>query len=736
MASSSSTEEPNQEHLQRQQPPQPPPQQQQQQQQQQPQSVKECVHKTKLIQFLGRSAPIVLQNDNGPCPLLAICNVLSLRNSLNLSPDTSEVSQEKLLSLIAERLIDSNSNIDNKDAGYVENQQQNIADAIDHLPQLATGIDVNIKFRRIDDFEFTPECAIFDLLDIPLYHGWIVDPQDDDTANAIGSKSYNALMGELVALETQNMESECKNTPEEDCVDFAAATTATLGVPSPCLSTTRSFNKSPHSASDEPRARKGDREEEEELMRALQMSEAELTTLVGDPRAVVSTNRAPLLISSDASTLPEKVVPIDSQDESENHAAVYDNAHQSELSVPEDCNTSRNESSNVISISTTPEQTACSSLSETVKAENTDQPTDMKSDERLSSVLEVKSTTNESVKIESGVSFSPGKDTESLEENCTDVSIGDEKFESQAKLTPDAHGHIDKQNESNATEGCCSSGPNVGLNSSAGRMQQNEASETLASSGEGSEPIYEGEERIQDSGTPVVEDREPVYEGEVVLAKQVDKSPLDARPKGEITPQQGELIRTFLKNNASQLTFYGLFCLQEGLKERELCVFFRNNHFSTLFKISFRLQFNSELYLLATDQGYINQPDLVWEKLNEVNGNTLFMTGNFKEFKVESHTNDTWDENNAVTSTADYLASIDSAAQAGFDLNSDMQLAIALQQQEFEQPPQQRQNSQQPSNSGNSRMVVGPQGPRNNARTSSASASARPEAKKEKCTLM
>ncbi|KAM1128024.1 hypothetical protein ACFX2B_037523 [Malus domestica] len=730
MASSSSTEEPNQEHLQRQQPPQPPPQQQQQQQQQQPQSVKECVHKTKLIQFLGRSAPIVLQNDNGPCPLLAICNVLSLRNSLNLSPDTSEVSQEKLLSLIAERLIDSNSNIDNKDAGYVENQQQNIADAIDHLPQLATGIDVNIKFRRIDDFEFTPECAIFDLLDIPLYHGWIVDPQDDDTANAIGSKSYNALMGELVALETQNMESECKNTPEEDCVDFAAATTATLGVPSPCLSTTRSFNKSPHSASDEPRARKGDREEEEELMRALQMSEAELTTLVGDPCAVVSTNRAPLLISTDASTLPEKVVPIDSQDESENHAAVYDNVHQSELSVPEDYNTSRNESSNVISLSTTPEQTACSSLSETVKAENTDQPTDMKSDERLSSVLEVKSTTNESVKIESGISFSPGKDTESLEENCTDVSIGDEKFESQAKLTPDAHGHIDKQNESDATEGCCSSGPNVGLNSSAGRMQQNEASETLASSGEGSEPIYEGEERIQDSGTPVVEDREPVYEGEVVLAKQVDKSPLDARPKGEITPQQGELIRTFLKNNASQLTFYGLFCLQEGLKERELCVFFRNNHFSTLFK------FNSELYLLATDQGYINQPDLVWEKLNEVNGNTLFMTGNFKEFKVESHTNDTWDENNAVTSTADYLASIDSAAQAGFDLNSDMQLAIALQQQEFEQPPQQRQNSQQPSNSGNSRMVVGPQGPRNNARTSSASASARPEAKKEKCTLM
>lgn len=36
----------------------------------------------------------------------------------------------------------------NKDAGYVENHQQNIADAIDLLPRLTTGIDVNIKFRR------------------------------------------------------------------------------------------------------------------------------------------------------------------------------------------------------------------------------------------------------------------------------------------------------------------------------------------------------------------------------------------------------------------------------------------------------------------------------------------------------------------------------------------------------------------------------------------------------------
>ncbi|KAK1274082.1 hypothetical protein QJS04_geneDACA022280 [Acorus gramineus] len=32
----------------------------------------ERTYKTKVVQFLGRSTPIVLQNDNGPCPLLAI----------------------------------------------------------------------------------------------------------------------------------------------------------------------------------------------------------------------------------------------------------------------------------------------------------------------------------------------------------------------------------------------------------------------------------------------------------------------------------------------------------------------------------------------------------------------------------------------------------------------------------------------------------------------------------------
>lgn len=45
------------------------------------------------------------------------------------------------------------------------------------LHKLQTGLDVNVRFTGVRVFEYTPECIVFDLLDIPLYHGWLVDPQ-------------------------------------------------------------------------------------------------------------------------------------------------------------------------------------------------------------------------------------------------------------------------------------------------------------------------------------------------------------------------------------------------------------------------------------------------------------------------------------------------------------------------------------------------------------------------------
>ena len=48
--------------------------------------------------------------------------------------------------------------------------------------------------------------------------------------------------------------------------------------------------------------------------------------------------------------------------------------------------------------------------------------------------------------------------------------------------------------------------------------------------------------------------------------------------------EKGAAVEEFMNATASQLTYYGLLQLHQHLKDRQLCVFFRNNHFSTMFK--------------------------------------------------------------------------------------------------------------------------------------------------------
>lgn len=53
----------------------------------------------------------------------------------------------------------------------------------------------------------------------------------------------------------------------------------------------------------------------------------------------------------------------------------------------------------------------------------------------------------------------------------------------------------------------------------------------------------------------------------------------------------------------------------------------RNNHYSVMFKR------NAMLYLLVTDLGYINEADVVWERLDGVDGDTQLCDGRFEPFK-------------------------------------------------------------------------------------------------------
>uniref|UniRef100_A0A0D9WU23 MINDY deubiquitinase domain-containing protein n=1 Tax=Leersia perrieri TaxID=77586 RepID=A0A0D9WU23_9ORYZ len=618
----------------------------------------EVMHKTRAVDFLGRRTPIVYQNDNGPCPLLAICNVMLLKNVISLNPDAGEVSQQKLLSLVAERLIDSNSNEQDKDEEYVRNREQNISDAIDLLPRLATGIDVNVMFRKIDDFEFTRERAIFDLLDIPLYHGWIVDPQDTDTASAIGSKSYNALASGLAEFKSGESTKENKHVQEEETVDFAAATTAALGVPSPSVSRGRSFDENTLADPVELHIRRGDREEEEELMRVLNLSKAE------NAKAV------------DGSV---------SFDTSQSHS-----------------------SSNM-------EETA---QSESFRLEATEMVDLTNKEEHGNS-----HALSDGPLLQDSTNAAPNVNEVGPEESHQTLTSNDLEDDGTRNILPE-HPDITIQPSESALD--CSS-----HESSA----PNQAAAFAPALGQVDKEPCEEQPPVQ------IHEQEPVYEGEAVLAEQADKTEKSSECMQDgAAEHQWELIDNFLQNTASQLTVYGLFCLQEGLTDNELCVFFRNNHFNTMFK------YNGSLYLLATDQGFFSQSDLVWQRLDEVNGDGVFLTSNFTPFKAETPRNDSWNEQQAMTSTADYLAQFDNTTLPNSSGNSDLELAIALQQQEFErQQPQRHQSStqqqepapQQPQQAPNQSPGTGRPGLVVGPTTARRPPAPQPIAsKKEKCIVM
>ena len=89
------------------------------------------------------------------------------------------------------------------------------------------------------------------------------------------------------------------------------------------------------------------------------------------------------------------------------------------------------------------------------------------------------------------------------------------------------------------------------------------------------------------------------------------------------TSLRGRLMNNFLQFTGHQLTQFGLQTLHETLKDDELCVFFRNNHFGTLTK------HEGLLYLLVTDLGYANAPAIVWEKLDVIDGDTEYVNSSF-----------------------------------------------------------------------------------------------------------
>ncbi|NWR81776.1 MINY1 hydrolase, partial [Centropus unirufus] len=135
----------------------------------------------KWITWKGERTPVIMQSANGPCPLLAIMNILFLQWKASGAPGVKlplqkeVVMAEELMAHLGDCILSTQPREPSE--GLQLNFQQNIHDTMMVLPKLSTGLDVNVRFTGVSDFEYTPECIIFDLLNVPLYHGWLVDPQ-------------------------------------------------------------------------------------------------------------------------------------------------------------------------------------------------------------------------------------------------------------------------------------------------------------------------------------------------------------------------------------------------------------------------------------------------------------------------------------------------------------------------------------------------------------------------------
>lgn len=154
----------------------------------------DIVFSTKSIQINGYQHKILLQNNNGPCALIALANVLLL------APRHANVAQELIY------LVKRNENVQLQDLiqvlANIGIQDQNSADSdvsqlLQLLPRLHTGLNINPKFNG--SFGDGVEMSIFRLYNVDIVHGWIIDSSSDPVAYEHVSKySYEEAQRVLV----------------------------------------------------------------------------------------------------------------------------------------------------------------------------------------------------------------------------------------------------------------------------------------------------------------------------------------------------------------------------------------------------------------------------------------------------------------------------------------------------------------------------------------------------------
>ncbi|KAJ2956152.1 hypothetical protein NQZ79_g7946 [Umbelopsis isabellina] len=196
-------------------------------------------------------------------------NVLILRGDIRITPfDRPTVTFEYLASQLGDYLLrrspqnttkimeENDESPQKKSSTHQENSQGNLSrqktddfvmdyrynlnNALSIIPNLRSGLasflltfwgiargpglfvhtlDINVYFNSIYGFEPTKELALFDLFHVDLVHGWVVDPEDNETQRVVVDKcgSYNSAVEHVISSDIASQQQA--SNPEADDID-------------------------------------------------------------------------------------------------------------------------------------------------------------------------------------------------------------------------------------------------------------------------------------------------------------------------------------------------------------------------------------------------------------------------------------------------------------------------------------------------------------------------------------
>ncbi|KAA8915346.1 hypothetical protein TRICI_002508 [Trichomonascus ciferrii] len=182
---------------------------------------------TKTIRIGEGECTILLQNENGPCPLVALVNTLILNevgageaqsSKVSLSSYTSgkdKILVKTLLELLGEVLVEKSTQYGQVEAGKFN---EDVNEVLALLPKLVTGMNINVRFNG--SFDDTAEMSLFRLYDVDVVHGWICDPEDPeyDLIDQVGS--YDEAQSTILKDNEESGQNEEMHTKAEAVKHF------------------------------------------------------------------------------------------------------------------------------------------------------------------------------------------------------------------------------------------------------------------------------------------------------------------------------------------------------------------------------------------------------------------------------------------------------------------------------------------------------------------------------------